>query len=92
MPSPSASGGVSAPAFGIAPDRMDRFASVEGDGMRFRIAMDRNPMPAGEWTRVFTEVTNVGPVPLTWMSDGCAKPGVVWGEMEDVSWQPGQAQ
>jgi hypothetical protein len=71
---------------------MDRFASAERDGMRFRIAMERNPMPAGEWTRVTTEVTNVGPVPLTWVSDGCEKPGVVWGEMEALSWRPGVAQ
>jgi hypothetical protein len=71
---------------------MDRFESVERDGMHFRISLERNPLPADEWTRVTTELTNMGDRPMTWMSDGCEKPGYVWGVMESTTWRPGIAQ
>ena len=49
-------------------------------------------MPAGEWTRVTTEVRNTGSDDLTWFHDGCATLVHVLGEMPDAPWRPGVEQ
>ena len=85
-PTPSPTPAPTAPAGPLA-----RTAVVEQDGVRVKIELERNPMPAGEVTRVTTTVRNLGNRTLHWFSDGCATPVHVGGEMP-VEWRPGQAQ
>jgi hypothetical protein len=70
---------------------MDRVVAVERDGVHVRIALERNPMPAGELTRVKTEVRNTGSDTLVWFHDGCATLVSVYGVMAD-DWRPGIEQ
>jgi hypothetical protein len=76
---------------GEPPADLPLAATVERDGVRLTIELERNPMPAGEWTRVRTEVTNLGPGPLTWFHDGCATLVWVSGEMPGSRWRSGFA-
>lgn len=91
--SPTASPATPSPAFGAgpAPASLPRTASAERDGVRVRITLDRNPMPAGEVTRITTTVRNLGSDTLFWFSDGCAIPVQVSGRME-TAWRPGIEQ
>lgn len=59
--------------------------------MRVTIELERNPMPALEWTRVRTTVRNLADRTLLWGSDGCGTPVSVSGEM-NVAWRPGIEQ
>jgi hypothetical protein len=61
------------------PSDLKRAAVVEQDGVRVRVELERNPMPAGEVTRVTTVVKNLEDRPLHWLSDGCAIPVSVAG-------------
>lgn len=72
------------------PLRLRRSATVEQDGVRLRVELERNPMPAGEPTLIRTTVKNVGKDDLRWSHDGCAIAVGVWGEMVDVAWRPGE--
>ena len=62
------------------PEDLKRVAIVEQDGVRVRVELDRNPMPAGEVTKVTTVVRNLEDRPLHWLSDGCQIPVGVSGE------------
>jgi hypothetical protein len=73
------------------PASLPRSAVVEQDGVRVRIALERNPMPAGEWTRVKVTVRNIGRRDLTWFHDGCATLLLLQGEMAG-EWRQGIGQ
>jgi hypothetical protein len=66
-------------------------ASIERDGIRVSVTLERNPMPAGEPTLADMEVKNVGTDDVTWLHDGCAIPVGLHGEMA-AAWRPGTAQ
>jgi len=91
-PSPSPSTSPSPPpAAPMPPGPLARVAVVEQDGVRVRIELERNPMPAGEWTVLTATVRNIGDDVVTWFHDGCATTVGTWGEMA-ASWRPGIAQ
>jgi len=81
-PSPAA---VAAPP----PAELPRIAAAEKNGVRVEIELERNPMPAGEWTGVRTRVTNLGGDALTWFHDGCATLVYVAGTLTGRQWRPG---
>jgi hypothetical protein len=66
--------------------------SVERDGVRLTLEVERNPMPSGQWTRALATVTNVGSDNLVWFHDGCANPVWISGELTGQHWRPGFAQ
>jgi hypothetical protein len=72
------------------PVRLRRSASIMRDGVRLRVELERNPMPAGEPTWIRTTVRNVGKDDLMWSHDGCAISVGVRGEMVDATWRPGE--
>ena len=74
------------PAPTVPAEALQRIWSVERDGVRLTIELERNPMPAGETTWLTTTVTNTGNDEMTWFHDGCAIPIGVWGPMEGVRW------
>jgi hypothetical protein len=74
----------------VVPLRLRRSASAEQDGIRVRIELDRNPMPAGRPLTARLTVKNVGRDTVTWQHDSCATPVHVRGEMVGVSWRPGE--
>jgi hypothetical protein len=67
-------------------------AVVEERGVRLRLVLERNPMPAGEPTWVTTELTNTGPDQLVWSTDGCATHVMVLGELTSHEWHDGVPQ
>lgn len=66
VPQPS-----SAPA-PTPPTGLETQIVVERPGVRFSVALDRNPMPAGESTGAFGTVTNTDSTAMYWLHDGCA--------------------
>jgi hypothetical protein len=66
-----------------------RASTIEQDGVRVTIELERNPMPAGEATWVSTTVTNVGSDDMVWFHDGCAVAVGVGGTMAGTKWRPG---
>jgi hypothetical protein len=74
-----------------APDGLARIAETQRDGIRVRIELQRNPLPAGEPSWVRTVVTNRGHDDVTWFHDGCALPAWVNGRSL-VPWSMGVAQ
>jgi hypothetical protein len=88
-PSPTAAPVATAPP--TAPPGLSRVASKEVDGVRVRIELQRNPLPAGEVSWVKISVTNRGRSNLTWMHDGCASIAGVGG-ISTVAWPMGRAQ
>ena len=72
------------------PLRLRRSATVEQDGVRLRVELERNPMPAGEPTWIHTTVRNVGKDDLLWSHDGCAISVGVGGQMVDGTWRLGE--
>ena len=75
------------PAPTLPAKTLDRAWTVERDGVRLAIELERNPMPAGETTWLTATVTNVGDDEMTWFHDGCAIPVGVWGPMDVVRWR-----
>lgn len=71
-----------------------RTATVETNGVRVTIELERNPMPAGERTWVTTTVTNTGRDDLIWLHGACAHPTTVGvhGTIEGQSWRAGRNQ
>jgi hypothetical protein len=69
-----------APAL-TSPSDLKRVAIVEQDGVRVRLELERNPMPAGESTTLTAVVRNLGTDVVTWFHDGCAITVNTWGEM-----------
>lgn len=63
--------------------------TIEEDGLRISITLDRNPMPAGEVTGATYRVKNVGPTSANWTSDGCESPVGLNGEMTGIRLHPG---
>ena len=55
--------------------------AVETDGVRVAVEIDRNPVPAGEFSWATTSVENMGPDAIHWITDGCAIHVGVWGEL-----------
>lgn len=70
---------------------LPRTATVERDGVRLKLELERNPMPAGEWTTLTAVVRNIGNNVVTWFHDGCAITVNTWGEMA-VAWRRGVQQ
>ena len=68
-----------------------RLATAERDGVRVKIELERNPMPAGETTWVTTTVTNVGRDDMIWFHDGCAISVGVNGQLENARYRAGAA-
>lgn len=64
--------------------------SVEENGLRVSVTIERNPMPAGEPTWATSRVENLGRTPVSWSHDGCGTTTTLWGEMA-TSWRPGQS-
>jgi hypothetical protein len=89
--SPDASPGASPSPSAASPTPLllERSASVEQDGVRVRITLERNPMPAREPTWVRTVVRNVGDDDLIWRHDGCRISVGVGGALQGVEWRPG---
>jgi hypothetical protein len=79
------------PAPTLPAGELPRTTVVERDGVRVKITLERNPMPAGEWTTLTATVRNVGSNVVTWFHDGCATSVGTWGEMA-AAWRPGIAQ
>lgn len=71
------------------PAGLARNVTIEEDGLRISITLDRNPMPAGEVTGVTYRLKNTGGASVTWTSDGCESPVGLQGEMTDVRLRPG---
>jgi hypothetical protein len=72
------------------PNDLETTTTIERDGIRVTVTLQRNPMPAGEPTWADTVVTNVGTDNVTWFHDGCATPVYVWGTMPGAGWPPGR--
>jgi hypothetical protein len=62
-------------------DTAVRQFGVETGGVRVSIEIDRNPVPASEFSWVTTTVENTGPDAIHWYTDGCAIHVGVWGEL-----------
>lgn len=62
------------------PATLRRSAMTDQDGVRVRVVLDRNPMPAGEENWATIEVTNNGSDTLRFLRDGCAIVASLWGE------------
>ena len=62
-------------------DTAIRQFAVENGGVRVTIEIDRNPVPAGEFSWVSTTVENTGSDAMHWYTDGCEIHVGVWGEM-----------
>jgi hypothetical protein len=58
-------------------------------GVRLRVTLGRNPMPAGQTTWLRARVTNTGRRDLLWFHDGCAIPVHVSGVLDGQEWRPG---
>lgn len=71
---------------------LPRSWTVEKNGVRVTVELERNPMPGGELTWATATVTNVGADDVAWLHDGCAVAVYIWGPMEGASWRPGQTQ
>jgi hypothetical protein len=74
------------PAPTLPAEALETMWTVERDGVRLTVSLERNPMPAGETTWLTSTVTNVGNDEITWFHDGCAIPVWAWGPMDGVSW------
>jgi hypothetical protein len=74
-----------------APAGLARVAETQRDGIRVRIELQRNPLPAGERSWVRTVVTNRGKDDVTWFHDGCALPASINGKSL-VPWSMGVDQ
>jgi hypothetical protein len=73
------------------PSELPLRARREVDGIRVTIALERNPMPAGEPTWINLAVKNTGRDDVTWFSDGCQILVGVGGVMEG-GWRQGLPQ
>ena len=62
-------------------DTSIRQFAVDNAGVRVSIEIDRNPVPAGEFSWVTTTVENTGPDAIHWYTDGCQIHVSVWGEL-----------
>lgn len=71
------------------PADLSRTAVVEQDGVRLRIELERNPMPAGEPTWVTSTVTNTGKDPVVYVP--CGEAVNVGAASVGPSWRHGQA-
>jgi hypothetical protein len=73
------------------PPDLQRTATVQRDGIRVDVELERNPMPAGELSWVKVKVTNRGRTNLTWLHDGCADVAGVEGSSQ-LAWSIGRDQ
>lgn len=71
---------------------LPRSATVEKDGVRVTIELERNPMPAGQPTWATATVVNIGADDVAWLHDGCAVAVNLWGSMQGATWRPGRTQ
>lgn len=69
-------------------DALGTVATVDHDGVRVTVELERNPLPAGEPTIATTTVTNIGPDDMIWFHGGCAVTVGVSGSMADRHWRP----
>lgn len=91
LPSPTAVPTIEPTPGPTPPSGLARVAVVERDGIRVRIELQRNPLPAGEPSWVKAKVTNRGTTDLTWFHDGCAQPAWMYARSE-VAWPMGREQ
>ncbi len=89
-PSTTASPTIAPTPAPTPPSDLARVAVAERDGIRVRIRLQRNPLPAGEPTWAKAKVTNRGTTDLIWFHDGCAKPVILYATSE-ISWPMGRA-
>jgi len=68
-----------------------RRATVDANGIRVTVEIERNPMRAGQATWVTTTLTNTGRDTLRWITDGCSIHVGVRGEMP-MHWSAGFVQ
>jgi hypothetical protein len=81
------------PSFGAPPTPppdQPLIASIDHDGIRVTVTLERNPMPAGEPTWADLEVINVGADDVSW-AHGCEDPAGLSGTLA-MTWRPGSAQ
>ena len=69
------------------PADLSRIAVVEQDGVRIKIELERNPMPAGEVTWVTKTIENVGEDPIQYFP--CGEAMSVIGQLRDRPWRSG---
>jgi hypothetical protein len=69
------------------PADLSRTAVVEQDGVRLRIELERNPMPAGKVTWVTKTIENVGKDPIQYFP--CGEAMSVIGQLRDRPWRFG---
>jgi hypothetical protein len=69
------------------PGALGRQVTIERDGLRVTLELDRNPMPAGEVTWVTKTVENVGADPIQYFP--CGEAMSVTGLLQDRPWLPG---
>jgi hypothetical protein len=74
------------------PAHLARTAVREHDGVRVRVTLDRNPLPAGQATWAVTEVTNIGKDNMIWFHGGCATSISVSGLVKGAAWNEGASQ
>lgn len=92
LPSGTAAPPADPTAIPTAPaEALERIASIEQDGVRLTIELERNPLPAGEPSWVTTTVTNTGPDELRWLTDGCDIDVSVYGVMLGPTWKSGRS-
>ena len=70
------------------PANRERAASVERDGVRLTIELERNPMPAGRSTWIRKTVVNTGRHPLLYAP--CGEAITAGGTIRDDPWRPGR--
>jgi len=90
---PAISDPTVAPSISVEPTvpaSLERTASVEENGIRLTIELERNPMPAGEPTWATATLTNTGPDDLIWFHGGCSNFSTISGMPDGDRWRPGE--
>jgi hypothetical protein len=72
-------------------EALERIASIEREGVRLTIELERNPLPADEPTWLTTTVANTGPDELRWITDACDIDVSVYGVMLGQTWRSGRS-
>ena len=73
-----------------APPDLARVAIAERDDIHVEVELQRNPLRAGEPSRVKVRVKNEGRTDVTWFHDGCANPVHVHA-VSEATWSMGEA-
>ena len=68
---------------------LERSVTVEEDGIRLTMAIERNPVVAGEPVWITTKLTNTGKDDIVWGNGHCDATVLVSGAMKDQVWRDG---